>query len=88
MQTTVGSTRYAMLDHGWDRLARLLSVCGYVGASAGFAARLHAHDAFAVDSVRSGVDGNRPCQPFTIWSCRSRCCRHSVASSTREGHCF
>ena len=33
MQTTVGSTRYAMLDHGWDRLTRLLSVCGYVGAA-------------------------------------------------------
>jgi len=32
-QTTVGSTRYAMLDHGWDRLTRLLSVCGYVGAA-------------------------------------------------------
>src|SRR5919107_2323451 len=29
MQSAVGSTRYAMLDHGWDRLARLLSVCGY-----------------------------------------------------------
>ena len=23
-QKTVGSTRYAMLDHGWDRLSRLL----------------------------------------------------------------
>jgi hypothetical protein len=32
-QMTVGSTRYAMLDHGWDRLARLLSVCGYTGAA-------------------------------------------------------
>ena len=32
-QTTIGSTRYAMLDHGWDRLSRLLSVCGYVGAA-------------------------------------------------------
>lgn len=32
-QTTVGSTRYAMLDHGWDRLLRLLSVCGYSGAA-------------------------------------------------------
>src|SRR5262249_1638161 len=31
MQSAIGSTRYAMLDHGWDRLARLLSVCGYVG---------------------------------------------------------
>ena len=30
-QSTVGSTRYAMLDHGWDRLTRLLSMCGYVG---------------------------------------------------------
>src|SRR6267378_2934628 len=30
-QTSIGSTRYAMLDHGWDRLARLLSVCGYTG---------------------------------------------------------
>ena len=33
MQSAIGSTRYAMLDHGWDRLARLLSVCGYVGAA-------------------------------------------------------
>ena len=31
MQSAIGSTRYAMLDHGWDRLTRLLSVCGYVG---------------------------------------------------------
>ncbi len=31
MQSAIGSTRYAMLDHGWDRLSRLLSVCGYVG---------------------------------------------------------
>lgn len=31
MQSAIGSTRYAMLDHGWDRLGRLLSICGYVG---------------------------------------------------------
>src|ERR671929_482473 len=31
MQSTIGSTRYAMLDHGWDRLTRLLSISGYVG---------------------------------------------------------
>src|SRR5690349_13328647 len=31
LQKTVGATRYAMLDHGWDRLSRLLNVCGYVG---------------------------------------------------------
>src|SRR5712671_4666165 len=33
LQTTVGSTRYAMLDHGWDRLLRLRAVCGYSGAA-------------------------------------------------------
>jgi len=31
MQSAIGATRYAMLDHGWDRLARLLSISGYVG---------------------------------------------------------
>src|SRR5882762_4121511 len=31
LQTSVGATRYAMLDHGWDRLTRLLSFCGYTG---------------------------------------------------------
>lgn len=30
-QSAIGSTRYAMLDHGWDRLSRLLSISGYVG---------------------------------------------------------
>jgi len=30
-QSAIGSTRYAMLDHGWDRLARLLSISGFVG---------------------------------------------------------
>lgn len=33
LQTAVGSTRYSMLDRGWDRLVRLLSVCGYSGAA-------------------------------------------------------
>jgi hypothetical protein len=31
LQSAIGSTRYAMLDHGWDRLTRLLSISGYVG---------------------------------------------------------
>lgn len=31
VQTTPGSTRYAMLDRGWERLARLHSVSGYTG---------------------------------------------------------
>src|SRR6266446_5514078 len=33
LQTTMGATRYAMLDHGWDRLLRLRAVCGYSGAA-------------------------------------------------------
>lgn len=33
MQTTPGSTRYAMLDHGWDRFSRLQANCGYTGAA-------------------------------------------------------
>jgi hypothetical protein len=33
VQQTEGFTRYAMLDHGWERLARLLSISGYTGAA-------------------------------------------------------
>src|SRR6266850_1955531 len=33
LQTAVGSTRYSMLDRGWDRLVRLLAICGYSGAA-------------------------------------------------------
>src|SRR2546423_2530823 len=33
VQPAMGSTRYSMLDHGWDRVARLISSCGYTGAS-------------------------------------------------------
>lgn len=31
LQSAVGLTRYAMLDHGWERLSRLQILCGYVG---------------------------------------------------------
>lgn len=31
MQTTMGATRYAMLERGWERVLRLQSMCGYVG---------------------------------------------------------
>ena len=31
LQSAVGSTRYAMLDHGWERVARLNSQSGYLG---------------------------------------------------------
>jgi hypothetical protein len=33
LQTALGSTRYAMLDHGWQRLSRVQSMCGYAGAA-------------------------------------------------------
>jgi len=32
-QIAVGATRYAMLDRGWDRVARVRDLCGYVGAA-------------------------------------------------------
>jgi hypothetical protein len=31
LQSAVGSTRYGMLDHGWERLSRLQSQSGYLG---------------------------------------------------------
>jgi hypothetical protein len=31
LQTSVGATRYAMLDKGWERLKRVQDVCGYTG---------------------------------------------------------
>lgn len=31
LQSAATLTRYAMLDHGWDRVARLYSLCGYSG---------------------------------------------------------
>src|SRR5918996_602382 len=31
LQSAVGATRYAMLDHGWERVTRLYSQSGYLG---------------------------------------------------------
>src|SRR5215211_2429124 len=31
LQSAVGSTRYAMLDHGWERVTRLQAQSGYLG---------------------------------------------------------
>src|SRR4029079_3922673 len=31
VQNAVGSTRYAMLDHGWERVTRLNAQSGYLG---------------------------------------------------------
>lgn len=33
LQSAVGSTRYAMLDHGWERVSRLQQQSGYMGAA-------------------------------------------------------
>jgi len=33
MQSAVGATRYAMLDHGWERVMWLRSQCGYEGST-------------------------------------------------------
>src|SRR4051812_3099759 len=33
LQAAMGSTRYAMLDKGWERMARAISMCGYTGAA-------------------------------------------------------
>ena len=31
LQSALGQTRYAMLDHGWEQVTRLHSLCGYAG---------------------------------------------------------
>ena len=49
VQTTVGSTRYAMFDHGWDRLTQIAFDLRLHWRRARFSGRLRAHDAPAVD---------------------------------------
>ena len=58
MQSAMGSTRYAMLDHGWDRYSRLLIDLRLRRTSASVFARLFPHDEAPVDSVQHGVDGD------------------------------
>jgi DNA-binding PadR family transcriptional regulator len=48
-QKTVGATRYAMLDHGWDRLSRLLQICRLRRRGSRVPQR-YAPDAAAIDS--------------------------------------
>ena len=31
LQSAIGQTRYAMLDHGWEQVSRLHTYCGYAG---------------------------------------------------------
>ena len=85
---SVGSTRYGMLDHGWDRLVRLLSICGYVGA-APVSLRDYSHMMrLAVDSVTPGIDGDRARGVSRSDSAGVAACRHWVASSIHDALCF
>lgn len=60
-QIAVGATRYAMLDRGWERLARVRELCGYVGP-APVSLRDYAH-MMRLQAV--------PSRPATIESVRS-----------------
>jgi hypothetical protein len=33
LQSALGQTRYAMLDHGWEQVTRLHNICGYAGSA-------------------------------------------------------
>jgi len=57
LQTTVGATRYAMLDHGWDRMTRLLSFCGYTGpAPVSLADYTHMMRLQSIPSTAASID--------------------------------
>src|SRR6266478_9597623 len=57
LHTTVGATRYAMLDHGWDRLTRLLSLCGYTGpAPVSLADYTHMMRLQSIPSTAASID--------------------------------
>jgi hypothetical protein len=71
-QTTVGATRYAMLDHGWDRLTRLLNVCGYTGpAPVSLNDYAHMMRLQSIPSDPASMDTVRMLS--TIWYCPTRC---------------
>jgi hypothetical protein len=57
LQQTVGATRYAMLDHGWERLQRVQSICGYTGpAPVSLADYTHMMQLQAVPSRPASID--------------------------------
>ncbi len=60
LQTSIGATRYAMLDKGWERLSRVQSVCGYTGPSpVSLADYTHMMQLQAVPSRPANIDSVR-----------------------------
>ena len=60
LQSAVGSTRYAMLDHGWERVSRLQSQSGYVGpAPVSLPDYTHMMRLQAVPSQPASIEGVR-----------------------------
>ena len=60
LQSAVGSTRYAMLDHGWERVSRLQSQSGYIGpAPVSLADYSHMMRLQAVPSKTASIEGIR-----------------------------
>jgi hypothetical protein len=60
LQSAVGATRYAMLDHGWERLARLQSQNAYLGpAPVSLADYAHLMRLQAVPSKPASIDNVR-----------------------------
>lgn len=60
LQSAVGATRYAMLDHGWERVTRLQSQSGYIGpAPVSLADYSHMMRLQAVPSQQASIDGVR-----------------------------
>ena len=58
LQSAVGSTRYAMLDHGWERVTRLQCTKRLSWTSTSFTERLLLDDATPGRSLQAGLDRN------------------------------
>jgi len=60
LQSAVGATRYAMLDHGWERVSRLQTQSGYVGpAPVSLSDYTHMMRLQAVPSQPASIEGVR-----------------------------
>ncbi|MDQ3586351.1 MAG: hypothetical protein M3407_11325 [Acidobacteriota bacterium] len=59
-QLAIGATRYAMLDRGWERMARAQSFCGYIGpAPVSLADYAHMMRLQAIPSKGATIDAIR-----------------------------
>ena len=54
LQSAVGSTRYAMLDHGWERVTRLNAQSGYLGPAPVSLEDYALHDATTGSAFEAG----------------------------------